>query len=43
MLETIIFLVYYLPGHGGSLHTGLGEGLLSRGHEITGRELWVIF
>lgn len=31
-------MVYYLPGHGGSLHTGLGEGLLSRGYEVTGRE-----
>ncbi len=30
--------VYYLPGHGGSLHTGLGVGLLSRGYEVTGRE-----
>jgi hypothetical protein len=31
-------IVYYLPGHGGSLHKGLGEGLLSRGYEVTGRE-----
>lgn len=30
--------IYYLPGHGGSLRTGLGDGLLSKGHEITGRE-----
>lgn len=30
--------IYYLPGHGGSLDTGLGEGLLSRGYEVTGRE-----
>ena len=29
--------VYYLPGHGGQLHTGLGEGLLSRGWQVTGR------
>lgn len=29
---------YYLPGHGGSISTGLGEGLLSRGYEVTGRE-----
>ena len=29
--------VYYLPGHGGQLHTGLGEGLLSRGWHVTGR------
>ena len=31
-------VIYYLPGHGGSLGKGLGEGLLSRGHEVTGRE-----
>jgi pimeloyl-ACP methyl ester carboxylesterase len=31
-------LIYYLPGHGGSLGAGLGEGLLSRGYEVTGRE-----
>jgi hypothetical protein len=30
--------IYYLPGHGGSLATGLGEGLLSRGYDVTGRE-----
>lgn len=30
--------LYYLPGHGGSLGTGLGEGLLSRGYKVTGRE-----
>lgn len=31
--------VYYLTGMGGRLDTGLGQGLLSRGVEITGREL----
>ena len=31
--------VYYLTGMGGSLDTGLGQGLLSRGFEIAGREL----
>lgn len=31
-------LVYYLPGHGGRLSAGLGEGLMSRGHEVAGRE-----
>lgn len=31
-------IIYYLPGHGGSLGKGLGEGLLSRGYEVTGRE-----
>lgn len=31
-------LVYYLPGHGGRLETGLGEGLLSRGYDVFGRE-----
>lgn len=30
--------IYYLPGHGGRLHTGLGEALASRGYEISGRE-----
>lgn len=32
--------VYYLTGMGGQLHTGLGEGLLTRGFEIRGRELY---
>lgn len=31
-------VIYYLPGNGGSLGTGLGEGLLIRGYEVTGRE-----
>lgn len=31
-------MIYYLPGHGGSLGVGLGVGLLSRGYEVTGRE-----
>ena len=30
--------IYYLPGHGGRLPTGLGEGLLSRGFDVAGRE-----
>jgi hypothetical protein len=30
--------IYYLPGHGGQLVTGLGQALLSRGYQITGRE-----
>ena len=30
--------IYYLPGQGGRLGTGLGEGLLSRGFNVTGRE-----
>ena len=30
--------IYYLPGHGGRLGTGLGEGLLSRGFDVAGRE-----
>lgn len=30
--------IYYLPGHGGRLRTGLGEALASRGYEIFGRE-----
>lgn len=32
--------VYYLTGMGGQLHTGLGEGLSSRGFVICGRELF---
>jgi pimeloyl-ACP methyl ester carboxylesterase len=31
-------LLYYLPGRGGRLATGLGEGLRSRGWDVTGRE-----
>jgi alpha-beta hydrolase superfamily lysophospholipase len=31
--------IYYLTGMGGRLDTGLGQGLLSRGVGITGREL----
>lgn len=30
--------IYYLPGHGGRLETGLGEGLRTRGFEVAGRE-----
>ena len=30
--------IYYLPGHGGVLHKGLGTALLARGHEVMGRE-----
>ena len=30
--------VYYLPGHGGEITTGLGKGLLDRGFSVTGRE-----
>lgn len=31
-------VVYYLPGAGGELHTGLGQGLLDRDYRVTGRE-----
>ena len=31
--------VYYLPGMGGRLNTGLGLALLSRGFTVQGREL----
>jgi len=31
-------LIYYLPGMGGSLNKGLGQGLKNRGLEISGRE-----
>ncbi len=30
--------VYYLPGRGGEIDTGLGQGLLDRGFSVTGRE-----
>ena len=30
--------IYYLPGHGGRLGTGLGEALLARGYDVSGRE-----
>ena len=30
--------IYYLPGYGGRLNTGLGEELHSRGYDIAGRE-----
>ena len=30
--------IYCLPGRGGRLATGLGEGLSSRGFNVTGRE-----
>ncbi len=30
--------VYYLPGHGGRLETGLGEALMSRGFNVAGRQ-----
>ena len=30
--------VYYLPGRGGRLDRGLGEGLATRGYQVTGRE-----
>ena len=30
--------VYYLPGYGGQLATGLGRGLMDRGFNVAGRE-----
>lgn len=30
--------VYYLPGYGGQISTGLGQGLLERGFAVAGRE-----
>jgi hypothetical protein len=30
--------IYYLPGYGGQLATGLGKGLMDRGFDVTGRE-----
>jgi hypothetical protein len=31
-------MIYYLPGYRGHLTTGLGQALLSRGFDVTGRE-----
>jgi hypothetical protein len=31
--------IYYLPGHGGLISTGLGQALLDRGYDVTGREI----
>ncbi len=31
--------IYYLPGHGGRLATGLGQGLMGRGFDVAGREI----
>jgi hypothetical protein len=31
-------VIYYLPGYGGQLATGLGQGLMARGFNVTGRE-----
>ena len=30
-------MVYYLPGMGGRLETGLGEGIIQRGYSVVGR------
>jgi hypothetical protein len=30
--------VYYLPGMGGRLNTGLGRGIHDRGYKVVGRE-----
>ena len=30
--------IYYLPGHGGLISSGLGQALLERGYDVTGRE-----
>ena len=31
-------IVYYLPGWAGHLSTGLGQALMDRGFDVTGRE-----
>lgn len=31
-------VIYYLPGRGGDIKTGLGQGLLDRGYTVEGRE-----
>ena len=35
--------VYYLPGRGGRIETGLGQGLLARGVRVSGRETFGAF
>ena len=30
--------IYYLPGHGGHLETGLGAALMDRGFDLAGRQ-----
>ena len=40
---TAIETVYYLPGAGGQLATGLGQALRDRGFSVTGRETRVDF
>jgi hypothetical protein len=37
-VQAVINSIYYLPGHGGRLTTGLGEALSQRGLAIDGRE-----
>ena len=34
----MIMQLYYLPGRGGRLETGLGEALAARGLAVSGRE-----
>jgi hypothetical protein len=43
MLEFPSRTIYYLPGHGGQLATGLGQALIDRGLNVTGRETRGIF
>lgn len=38
MIEVSKRTIYYLPGYGGQLATGLGQGLMDRGFDVTGRE-----
>jgi hypothetical protein len=32
-------IVYYLPGWSGRLNTGLGQGLMDRGFDVSDREI----
>ncbi len=38
MTEFVNRTIYYLPGYGGQLATGLGRALMDRGFDVTGRE-----
>ena len=38
MAHSSLQTIYYLPGYGGQLATGLGRALMDRGFDVTGRE-----
>ena len=38
MSKTLDTAIYYLPGRGGQISTGLGQGIIDRGFNVAGRE-----